>query len=246
MSRNKKIIIGILIFVLLGFGILVLVNPKLGFISIQKDGKYFWGNYIDYKLGYEIKYPSTWSIAKERRDFGIELARVIFQSKDYEEKESEEYKERVEAGEETGLLQPMVMNRGAKLELLITEIPSGWGWQDWAERATDYPYGQIINEEFFVLGDKEIYGRQTESGEITSIVVSLPDSEEVKLFELILHTFKKDKERNLEVFKQILSTFYFLRTPEVELIPPDFFIPRFNEEGKIEFDSQEEQIELLE
>lgn len=37
MTRNKKIILGIIIFVLLGFGILALVNAKLGLISIQKD-----------------------------------------------------------------------------------------------------------------------------------------------------------------------------------------------------------------
>ncbi len=200
----------------------------------------------DERLGYEMKYPSTWSIVEERENFGIELSRIVFQSKDYEEKESEEYKERVEAGEETGLLQPMVMVDGVKLELLLTEIPSDFGWRDWAGRATDYPYGKLISEEFFMLGEKEIYGRQVESGEIASIVISFPDSEETKLFELILHTLQKDKEKNLETLNQILSTFSFLQTSGVKLIPSDFFTPSFNEEDKIEFKAKDEQIELLE
>lgn len=37
MTRNKKIIIGIIVFVLLGLTVFVLVNAKLGLISIQKD-----------------------------------------------------------------------------------------------------------------------------------------------------------------------------------------------------------------
>ena len=37
MTRNKKIIVGIIVFVLLGFSILILINAKLGLISIQKD-----------------------------------------------------------------------------------------------------------------------------------------------------------------------------------------------------------------
>lgn len=203
MTRNKKIIIGVGI-------ILALAIPSMLYLfSTQGIGKYFWESYKDEKLRYEMKYPPTWSIIEERKDFGIELSRMVFQSKDYKEKESEEYKERVEAGEETGLLQPMVMASGIKLELLITEIPPNFKWQDWAGRATDYPYGKLISEEFFILGEKEIYERRVESEEIASIVISFPDSEETKLFELILHALKKDKEKNLELLKQILSTFKF-------------------------------------
>lgn len=71
--------------------------------------EYFWQSYKDEKLGYEMKYPPSWSIAEETEGSGIGLSRTVFQSKDYQEKESEEYKERVETGQETGLLQPMVM-----------------------------------------------------------------------------------------------------------------------------------------
>ena len=172
--------------------------------------KYLWNTYRDEKLGYEINYPPTWSIIQERKDFGIELSRIVFQSKDYEERESEEYKERVEAGEEVGLLQPMVMVEGVKLELLITEIPSDFKWRDWAKRATDYPYGKLVSERFLTLEGKEMYERQVESGEIAPVVTSFPDSEETKLFELILYSLQKDKEKNLEILKPILSNFGFL------------------------------------
>ncbi|MDP3996856.1 MAG: hypothetical protein Q8P86_04175 [bacterium] len=165
----------------------------------------------DERLGYEMKYPLTWSIVEEREDSGMVLSQTIFQSKDYQEIESEEYKEIVAAGGETGLLQPTVMSEGVKLELLITEIPSDFRWQDWAERATDYPYGKILSERFITLEGKEVYERQVESGETTSIVISFPDPKEMKLFEFMLHTLKKDKEKNLETLKQILSTFNFLK-----------------------------------
>ena len=171
---------------------------------------YFWESYKDEKLGYEMKYPPTWSITEERKDFGIELSRAVFQSKDYKEIESEEYKERMEAGEETGLLQPMVMADGVTLTLLITEIPSSYKWRDWAGRVTDYPYGKIVSERFITLEGKKVYDRQVESGETTSIVISFPDPKETKLFELILHTLKKDEDKNLEILGQILSTFRFL------------------------------------
>jgi len=171
--------------------------------------EYFWNGYKDEKLGYEMKYPPSWSIAEERKDFGIELSRTVFQSKDYQEIESEEYKEIVAAGEETGLLQPTVMSEGVNLEFLITGVPSVFKWQDWAERATDYPYGKIVSERFIILEGKKVYERQVESGEITSIVISFPDSEETKLFELILHTLKKDEDKNSEILKQIISTFNF-------------------------------------
>ncbi|MFH1462164.1 MAG: endolytic transglycosylase MltG [bacterium] len=171
--------------------------------------EYFWNVYTDEELGYEMKYPPTWSIAEERRDFGIELARVVFQSKDYKLEESEEYKEVVARGEETGLLPEMVLTEGVGLSLVITEIPSDFKWRDWAERATDYPYGKIVSEKFLTLEGKEIYERQTESGETASIVISFSSQEETKLFELILHTLKKDKEKNLEIPRQILSTFQF-------------------------------------
>ncbi len=230
------------------------IHPALTYEEhLENIREYLGKSYRDEGLGYEIKYPLTWSIVGERKDFGIELSRIVFQSKDYEEKESEEYKERVEAGEETGLLQPMVMDRGVKFELLITKIPSDFKWQSWAKRATDYPYGKLVNEKFLTLEKKEIYGRQVESEEIASTVISFPDSEETKLFELIFYTLKKDKEKNLETFKQILSTFRFTKdikqyfqAPEIGLIPPDFFMPSFNEEGKIEFKAEKEQIELLE
>ena len=169
-----------------------------------------WKSYRDERLGYEMKYPSTWSIVEERKDFGIELSQIIFQSKDYQEIESEEYKERVAAGEETGLLQPTIMSEGVKLALLITEIPSDFEWRGWAERATDYPYGKIISERFLTLEGKKVYERQVESGEITSVVISFPDSEETKLFELMLNTLKKDEDKNSEILKQIISTFRFL------------------------------------
>jgi len=169
-----------------------------------------WRNYRDEKLGYEIKYPPTWSITEERKDFGIELSRVVFQSKDYKLEESEEYKEVVARGEETGLLPEMVLTEGVGLSLVITGIPSDFKWQDWAERATDYPYGKIVSEKFLTLEGKEIYERQTESGEITSIVISFSDSKETKLFEFILHTLKKDEDKNSEILEQIVSTFRFL------------------------------------
>ncbi|MFH1036477.1 MAG: hypothetical protein V1756_00200 [Patescibacteria group bacterium] len=170
-----------------------------------------WKSYKDEKLGYEIKYPPTWSIAEERKDFGIELFRIVFQSKDYKLEESEEYKEVVARGEETGLLPEMVLTEGVELSLVITEIPSAFKWQDWAERATDYPYGKIVSEKFFALQGKEIYERRVESGEITSIVISFPDSGETKLFELMLHTLKKDEDKNSEILKQIVSDFNFLK-----------------------------------
>lgn len=171
--------------------------------------EYFWNIYGDEELGYEMKYPPTWLIAEERKDFGIVLAQAVFRSKDYKERESEEYKEVVARGEETGLLPEIVMTEGVKLSLVITEIPSDFKWQDWAERATDYPYGKIISEKFLTLEGKEIYERQTESGETASIVISFSGSEETELFELILHTLEKDKEKNLETLNQILSTFNF-------------------------------------
>lgn len=169
-----------------------------------------WKSYRDERLGYEMKYPPIWSIAEERKDFGIELSRIVFQSKDYKDIESEEYKERVEAGEETGLLQPMVMAEGIKLEFLITEIPPDFKWQDWAERATDYPYGKLVSERFLTLEGKEVYERQVESEEVSSIVISFPDLKETRLFELILHTLKKDEDKNSAILKQIISIFRFL------------------------------------
>ncbi len=218
------------------------IHPALTYEEHLKNiREYFWKSYKDEGLGYEIKYPSTWSITEERKDFGIELARAVFQSKNYQETESEEYKEIVAAGGETGLLQPTVMSEGVSLTLLITKIPADFKWQDWAERATDYPYGKLVSEKFLTLKEKETYERQVESEEIASTVISFPDSEETKLFELIFHTLKKDKEKNLEIFKQILSTFSFTKdikqyfqAPEIELIPPDFFMPSFNEEAKIQ------------
>jgi len=187
------------------------IHPAITYEEhLENIREYFWEGYGDEELGYKMKYPPTWSIVEERENFGIELSRIVFQSKDYEEKESEEYKERVEAGEETGLLQPMVMAGGVKLELLITEIPPDFKWRDWAKRATDYPYGKLVSERFLILEGKEIYERQVESGEATSIVISFPGPEEAKLFELILHTLKKDEGKNLETLNQILSTFSFL------------------------------------
>lgn len=50
-------------------------------------------------------------------------------------------------------------------------------------------------------------------------------------------------ENNLSFFEDLPSNY---KTPQVDLIPPDFFMPSFNEEDKIEFEGQEEQIELLE
>ena len=200
MVKNKKIIIGVVI---------VLALIALLLLFTQGIDKYFWKSYGDEKLGYEMKYPSTWLIVDERKDFGMELSRTVFQSKDYQETESEEYKEIVAAGGETGLLQPTVMSEGVSLTLLITKIPADFGWQDWAERATDYPYGKIVSERFVTLEGKKVYERQVESGETTSIIVSFPDQEETKLFELILHTLKKDEDKNSEILKQIISTLTF-------------------------------------
>jgi len=163
----------------------------------------------DEKLGYEMEYPSTWSITNERKDFGIELSRTKFRSEDYLETESEEYAEIVADGGETGLLQPTVMSKGVSLTLLITKIPTDFRWQDWAERATDYPYGKIASQGFIALAGREVYKRQVNSGETTSIVISFPDPKETKLFELILHTLKKDEDKNSEILKQIISTFNF-------------------------------------
>ena len=188
---------------------MVLVLIALVALFTQGIDKYFWKSYGDEKLGYEMKYPSTWLIVDERKDFGMELSRTVFQSKDYQETESEEYKEIVAAGGETGLLQPTVMSEGVSLTLLITKIPADFGWQDWAERATDYPYGKIVSERFVTLEGKKVYERQVESGETTSIIVSFPDQEETKLFELILHTLKKDEDKNSEILKQIISTLTF-------------------------------------
>jgi len=186
--------------------------------------EYFWQSYKDEKLGYEMNYPTTWSITEERKDFGIELSRVVFQSKDYKLEESEEYKEVVARGEETGLLPEMIIVEGAKLSLVITEIPSDhtWcigvfknnsqecGWREWAKRPFGY-YGELVSEKFLTLEGKETYERQVESGEITSVVISFSDPEETKLFELILHTLQKNKEKDLEILKQILSTFNFIK-----------------------------------
>lgn len=214
MTRNKKIIIGIIVPVLLaGVFLIWYYNPDIS----------GWKSYRDEKLGYEMKYPSTWSITEKREDFGIELSRTVFQSKDYEERESEEYKEAVARGEETGLLPEIVMTEGVELSLVITEIPSDstWcigvfennsqecDWREWAKRPFGY-YGELVSEKFFVLEGKETYERQVESGEVSSIVIGFPDLEETKLFELTLYTLKKDKEKNLEILNQILSTFRFL------------------------------------
>ncbi len=134
------------------------IHPAITYEEhLENIREYFWEGYGDEKLGYEMKYPPTWSIAEERKDFGIELSRIVFQSKDYKLKESEEYKEVVARGEETGLLPEMVLTEGVGLSLVITEIPSDFKWQDWAERATDYPYGKIVSEKFLTLQGKETY-----------------------------------------------------------------------------------------
>ena len=159
---------------------------------MREINKFPWRSYADEKLGYELKYPPSWSIADERQNSGVELARVVFQSKDYQEIESEEYKRIVAAGEETGLLQPTVMSEGIELELLITEIPSGFKWQDWARRATDYPYGEIVSQDFTTIGDKEVHEQRLKSGEVITSVVSFPDPGGTKLFELMLYTLKKN------------------------------------------------------
>lgn len=222
------------VFSKIGIVVIVIVLLAGGILAWQyfwvpeeevKDETTNWKVYRNEKLEYEIKYPPTWSIAGAREDFGIEISRINFQSENYRVEESEEYKEIVARGEETGLLQPMVMVEGLLFEVVITEIPSDpmWcigliesisqkcSWRDWAERATDYPYGEVIGERTLQLRGKEIYERWTENGEIVSILISFPDPKETKLVELILHTLKKDREKNLTILNQMIATSMFLK-----------------------------------
>jgi hypothetical protein len=89
MAKNKMIIlISTLTVVICGL-----------FLIVREINKFPWRSYADEKLSYELKYPPTWSIADERQGSGMDLAWVVFQSKDYQEIESEEYKRIVAAGE---------------------------------------------------------------------------------------------------------------------------------------------------
>jgi hypothetical protein len=196
-------------------------------IKIKKENTN-WKTLRNEKLGFEMKYPQDWLIKWEREGFGIELFRITFVSADFQEKESEVYKKMIEVGKEVGLLPRTVITKGTMLELIITEVPSDptWciglvknthqkcDWRDWARRPTDYPYGTLIDEGFLVIAGKEVYKRevkrQADIEEEISITVSFPNLEGKKLFELILHAPKKDREKNLSVLEQILLTFKIL------------------------------------
>ncbi|XOB42683.1 MAG: hypothetical protein ACKKMP_01355 [Candidatus Nealsonbacteria bacterium] len=218
----KSILISIVVFS-------ILIGGSVFFKKNQKTPNEFkdyiqtiegWNIYKNEKFGYIIQYPQDWTIIKTQENHGIVLSNVTFQSNNYEEKTNPQ-PQTVE-----GLWRTQLLTKGTTLIFNIVRIPPdpNWciglfednpqecTWHYWAKRGTDWPYGKILNQEFITLNGREVYKKEIEYQNITSIVISFSDLEEKTLFEFIIDTLTKDKERNLELLEQIISNSKFLKS----------------------------------
>lgn len=168
-----------------------------------------WKTYRSKELGFQMKYPPTWTIVEQGGDSGFSALSLLFRSQDYVEKASEEYLSAVRREEEPGLLQPTVIARGSQLEFSIIEIPSGFTWKDWAERNTDYPSGTLVSEGFLTREGREIFERKMEYGALFSSVVSFSSPTNARLFELHFHRLKENEQQDSELFRQVITSFSF-------------------------------------
>ncbi len=205
----------------------ILIGGLIFFKKNQKTSNEFkdyfqvvegWKIYKNEKFGYIVQYPQDWTIIKTQENQGIVLSNVTFQSNDYEEKINPQ-PETVE-----GLWRTQLLSKGTTLIFNVVRIPPdpNWciglfednpqkcTWHYWAKRGTDWPYGKILNQEFITLNEREVYKKEIEYQNITSIVISFSDLEEKILFEFIIDTLTKDKERSLELLEQVISNFEFL------------------------------------
>lgn len=169
----------------------------------QKSDSPGWSTYTS--ESYKIQYPKEWSVRETESYKGAEPYTTFF-SDNYQERESEEWKETVARGEDPFLLPRTELVTGTKIKITSLKIPATWDWKQLATAGTDYPYGKLISYEFVSIANKEMHRREVQHKDTNYIIFSFPNPEKTKLFEIEFHSIEKD----MQTFNQILSSFKFL------------------------------------
>jgi hypothetical protein len=180
--------------------------------------------YKNDQFGFGMKYPAGWTINSGVNAAG-ELSTSLM-SNGYQEQDSKLYQEAVDRNEEVGLLHKKILARGTTIFIQTTTIPAdvNWcvatgqkkqgpcDWRDWAQRATDWPYGSLVSEGFSKIGGRDVFLREIKypENDIVYDTVAFASPEGNKLYELALTGFEADKQANLKIMDDIVSSFVFV------------------------------------
>lgn len=186
---------------------IAIIISALIITSAVLASRYTWKIYRNKEHQFEIRYPRTWTFEK------VYPWRFRFSSPNYQTKESAEYKAMMEKGEDPLLVPPVVISSGALIKFDISNLiydTNFKGWRGIANEPSDY-IGKLIDEDFIKIDGKEVFRREWEYKEAIFIEVGFPDPQEKKIFALSILTLNSEKEKNLQIFNKIISSFKFLR-----------------------------------